>query len=147
MGRARLNGQNGSQKLTGDATVNNVAIGKTFYSNDAKTKLTGTGANAKRWASGTVNSYFGTVEGLEFTPKLVIMQAIYSFHVLTMTYNGYGSYASMGSKYLSSFPIAGGDAGSFSYDSGRGISINTGGFTYGHSQFYNTPSISWKAFE
>ncbi|MHB8077419.1 hypothetical protein [Desulfosporosinus fructosivorans] len=51
----------GVPALTGNAAVGDVVNGKTFYTTDAKTKLTGTGANAKRTATGTVTSSSGTM--------------------------------------------------------------------------------------
>lgn len=67
----------GSVKLTGDATAADVKSGKTFYSDDPKTKLTGT-STAVRWAevevtwtkgTGSTTAPFSTtVTGLNFTP-------------------------------------------------------------------------------
>ena len=67
----------GAPRLTGDATAADVKSGKTFYSDDPKTKLTGT-STAVRWAqvevawtkgTGSITAPFSTtVTGLNFTP-------------------------------------------------------------------------------
>lgn len=67
----------GTLALTGNATVNDVANGKTFYNTDAKSIQTGTGVNAKRWASGTASNLSGntwtlSITGLAFAPSLVM---------------------------------------------------------------------------
>lgn len=69
----------GTLALTGDATVADVVNGKTFYNTDAKTKLTGTGANAKRKAIGITaghtytggETYTFVISGLPFTPSTI----------------------------------------------------------------------------
>ena len=74
----------GIPELTGTATADYVASGLTFYSTDAKTKLTGTGAAAKRYASGSsvfsLSSSDSTitlnVSGLAFAPSTVIGHCI-----------------------------------------------------------------------
>lgn len=76
--------------LTGTALVGDVVNGKTFYNTDPKTIQTGTGASAKRCASGTATTssttslfytetnsawgaYFITVTGLTFLPSKIIV--------------------------------------------------------------------------
>jgi len=68
-------------KLDGDAVASEAVVGKTFFSNDALSKLTGTGTNAKRVATGTISSFSiaGTtgetkvVSGIGFTPNVIFV--------------------------------------------------------------------------
>ena len=64
-------GLTGTLALTGDASVGDVATGKTFYNNDPTSKLTGTGANVKKFATGVQNGS-GTITGLTFRPSVVV---------------------------------------------------------------------------
>lgn len=60
--------------LNGDASIDDVASGKTFYNTDANNKQTGTGNNAKRKATGTATADAQgriSVNGLTFTPSKV----------------------------------------------------------------------------
>jgi len=85
----------GGVTLTGDLTPPYAASGLTFYSTDAKTKLTGTGAAAKRYATGIValsssedryahyyqtdgnygsgNMYSLSISNLGFVPKTILV--------------------------------------------------------------------------
>lgn len=58
----------GGAKLTGNAQPADVVAGATFYNTNPKEKLTGTGASAKRRATG-VSTVSGS--GTDFTPRVV----------------------------------------------------------------------------
>ena len=64
----------GGGALDGNAAVGDVISGKTFFATHPKLKLTGTGTNAKQYATGNVNGSANviTVSGLTFTPRIVV---------------------------------------------------------------------------
>ena len=147
-------GNLGQIPLTGNATVSDVVSGKEFYSDDPLTKLTGTGANAKRTASGSATLQEDTsaststgyieVTGLGFTPSYVIAR-----FYLDSDNPGYYTKASNANYVFDGNPY-----GDMIVTNSSSFSINTslysGGFKLPLINWYDKNDISnitWVAFE
>jgi len=69
--------QGGGSVLTGNMIAADLLLGKTGYSNDPKTKLTGTMVAGKKFASGTApDGSAVTVAGLTFTASTIVVRSI-----------------------------------------------------------------------
>lgn len=131
----------GNLVLTGNATGDDVAAGKTFYNTDPKTIVTGTGENAKRVASGTgvsASSGVVTVNGLAFAPSVVIVgnDIINGGQGWRKVYSSVGSI--LNSKTCVGLPGSVMESGAWT--------ITSNGFSTG---FFGSGAISfnWIAFE
>lgn len=155
----------GTLALTGTAAASEVVAGKTFYNTDAKTKQTGTGANAKRCKSGSGTFVNGllTVTGLGFTPSLIVVlvtSGTYKYRLLyhaasnfsaTLYFNGVGwAYKSV--NMLGLFGDTSGNSNGYGTvspisNSDQDWSINSDGFI--SCKFNSVPngSAQWWAYE
>lgn len=133
----------GTLTLTGTTTTADVAIGKTFYNTDAKTKLTGNGTNAKRTASGTAyyvlvsgNLYSLTVTGLSFAPSVVV------FKEADAANSPIGIYSSRSNVVINMYVFT-----SISYSQAGSVVITSDGFTSTSGSRSTTTPVYWTADE
>lgn len=136
----------GALSLIGTAGVGDVVSGKTFYNTDAKTVQIGTGAGAKRFASGTfyATSYaFETlsIRNLNFKPSFVFVSNQMDASNLSFSYGVLNSLAS-GITSGSTYRINDGSVGS------PGFVSLANGFDINYKE-RNTLSVLWMwiAFE
>ena len=86
-------GISGTLALTGDSLHGDVVIGKTFYNTDAKTKLTGTGTNAKRVASGSAVSSSAFFQGSLVSSGVLVSPGFYKLSVTGIEFSPTMIYA------------------------------------------------------
>ncbi|CDV96345.1 Conserved domain protein [Desulfitobacterium hafniense] len=122
--------------LIGTSLVGDVVKGKTFYNTDAKTIQTGTGANAKRIASGTTTAtvtaygsgYKLSYSGLTFKPALVFAFQYSEIYDLTIV----SVISPANFAYQMQFNNGAGHiaANYLFFDGGFDLQVNSGGWPY-----------------
>jgi hypothetical protein len=155
----------GTLALTGDAAVGDVAAGKTFYSTDPKTKLTGTGANVKQAASGTVAITLSncpsslTINNLTFTPRVILIGINGTTSHRWLTWNGTQWVTGGYSNDTVNNRIVLGDSDFTVANTGSDLSVSaslvTGGFTVSWDDTFPSNSdqhsisctLNWLAYE
>jgi|GEM_PF-5878175 len=134
----------GTLALTGDAIAANVLAGKTFYKDDAKTKLTGTGAIGKNYASGTgtpSGSYTYYFSESNTTGSALTVSQAFGFtpSIVIITIAGFPYLVWKDSVFTCPWQYYGGsfDASANAYVNANGFKLPCGG----------TSQVAWLAIE